>query len=175
MEVVKNDNELPKEESLFDQIKTDAMMGVVESIMPKLKPMIDPTMKKLEEYFGDNTKIFMIRRSLGQTPKVIVLSNLKGHYFISNEVFKPYNAILIDAENNRYNNPETEEQETSRLIAEAEEKSRLELAIRIQKIQNRNTGLEKIAKFSASSDAVMNVHDSGEWVEKLISGEFTKL
>lgn len=119
-----------KPEDFIDEMKGDAMMGVIEGILPKLTPMIEKASTKLEDYFGDNTKIFMISRHEGQKPKVIVLSNLKGSYTISNKA-----------------------------IIEGEDED--------EEISIENT-------FTASKSAVVDIHDTGEFVTKLLNGEFTK-
>lgn len=104
---------------IIERIENDAMMSFIEGLLPQIKPFIDPAMTKLEEYFGDDEKIFLIRRKAGKTPLVIELSNKVGNYNIS-----------YDSE----------------------------------------TG-EKI--FKASEDSVLNIHNSGEFVEKLLKGEFS--
>ena len=73
--------------TVFDQMKEDALIGLVEGLLPKLKPFIEPAMAKLEDYFGDDEKIFIIRRSKNSRAKVIVLDNTKGEgYNIANEI-----------------------------------------------------------------------------------------
>lgn len=89
---------IPKEEkpqTFMDEMKEDAIMGVVEGLIPKLGPMIDKTTVKLEEYFGDDEKIFLIRRSGGQPAKVIVLSNVVGSYTITNKAELDGDEIVI--------------------------------------------------------------------------------
>ncbi len=107
---------------MFDEIKEQALMGLVEGILPKLQPFIEPAMQKLEEYFGDDDKIFLIKRNKGQAAKVIVLDNTKGHYTISNST---------------------------------------------------NEDGTKQKQFLVAKDAIINVYDTGEFVQKLLSGQFT--
>lgn len=79
---------LPKpepEQTFAQEIQEDAVMGLIEGFLPKIKPMIEKAITKLDEYFGDDSKIFLIRRQAGQAAKVIVLSNVKGYYEISNK------------------------------------------------------------------------------------------
>lgn len=109
-----------KENAIVSEVKDVAAMAFIEGLLPQLKPFIEPAMEKLESYFGDNEKVFMIRRSPGRKPIVIILDNTKGEYLISNNV-------------------ETGER-----------------------------------KFKASEDAVINSFDTGEFIAKLLSGEFSK-
>lgn len=111
-----------EETSIVDTMKEQVMMEVIDSILPKLQPFIAPAMEKLNEYFGDDEKIFIIRRSKGQAAKVIVLDNTKGEYSISNEV-----------------------DVTGKLVK----------------------------SFTADKEAIINVFDTGQFVQKLLSGEFT--
>lgn len=92
---------LPKEEkpqTFMDEMKEDAIMGVVEGLIPKLGPMIDKATVKLEEYFGDDEKIFLIRRQGNQPAKVIVLSNVVGSYTIINKAEVDGEDIVITKE-----------------------------------------------------------------------------
>lgn len=118
-----------KPDDMMDEMKADAAMGLVENILPALKPMIAKASDKLEEYFGDNEKIFMVRRIGGKKPQVVVLSNLKGSYNISNKV-------TVDGEG-----------------------------------ENEELSIEEV--FSATKSAVIDVYDTGVFVEKLLNGEFT--
>lgn len=119
-----------KPDDIIDEMKADAAMGLVSNILPALTPMIAKASDKLEEYFGDNTKIFMMRRIKGLKPQVIVLNNLKGSYTISNKV-------------------------TS--VGEGE---------------NEELDIEEV--FSASKSAVIDVYDTGVFIERLLSGELMK-
>lgn len=115
-----------EKKTFVDEMKEDAMMGFIEGLIPQLEPMIKKASEKLEEYFGDNEKIFMIKRTAGSSPKVIVLTNLKGKYVISNETKIEGDEIVIENE------------------------------------------------FKATNSAVIDTYDTGEFVTKLLSGEFTK-
>lgn len=117
----------PEDKQTFiDEMKEDAMMGFIEGLIPKLEPMIQKASEKLKEYFGDDEKIFMIKRKAGSSPQVIVLSNLKGKYLISNETRIEGDEIISENE------------------------------------------------FRATNSSVIDVYDTGEFVTKLLSGEFTK-
>jgi len=123
----------PKEkeaETMIDEMKQDAVMGLIEGFIPKIAPMIEKASSKLEEYFGDDEKVFLIRRSAGQKPQVIVLSNLKGYYEISN---------------------------TTKVEGTGE---------------NAELVVEKT--FRAHKNAIIDVHDTGAFVTKLLNGEFAK-
>ena len=122
LEIVKTE----EKKTFVDEMKEDAMMGFIEGLIPQLEPMILKASEKLEEYFGDNEKIFMIQRLAGQKPKVIVLSNIKGKYLISNETRIEGDEIVSENE------------------------------------------------FKANNSSVIDVYDTGEFVTKLLSGEFTK-
>lgn len=178
MEVVKNDDLMPalnqeqgleveKEMSFMDTAKEAALMSLVEGILPKIKPFIDPAVKKLEEYFGDDEKIFLIRRTKGKAAQVIVLDNTKGSYLISNEIFDPsLNPVYLPKEG------ETDEAQTQRLVNEAIQKAKDDLNDKIMKIKNRkNEGRNKA--FEAEEVAVINVHATDVFIQKLLSGEFT--
>lgn len=117
-----------KEETMIDDMKNDAIMAFVESLLPKLTPMIEKASVKLKEYFGDNEKIFLIRRLAGEEPKVIVLNNTKGRYTISNE---------------------------AKLLGDGEDAE-----IEIKEV------------FKALTESVIATYDTGEFVAKLLSGEF---
>lgn len=119
-----------EKEDFIDEMKQDAFLGVIEGVLPKLTPMIEKASVKLEEYFGDNEKIFLIRRINGKKPQVMVLSNLKGSYTISNKAI-----ITGEGEN--------------------------------AEIEIENT-------FNGTQSAVIDIHDTGEFVTKLLNGEFTK-
>lgn len=115
-------NEEPKS-TVFDQMKEDALLGLVEGLLPKLKPFIEPAMMKLEDYFGDDEKIFIIRRSKNSRAKVIVLDNTKGEgYNIANEISE--DGVVTK-------------------------------------------------KFECDPTSVIQVYDTGIFVQKLLSGEFT--
>lgn len=187
MEVAKNDsvegsNNLPavqnstelviveqevKEMSFMDSAREAALMSLVEGILPKIKPFIDPAVKKLEEYFGDDSKMFLIRRTKGKAAQVIVLDNTKGSYLISNEIFdSSLNPAYLPKEG------ETDEAQTQRLINEAAFKAQEDLKARIAQIKNRkNEGRKKA--FEAEEVAVINVHATDIFIQKLLSGEFT--
>lgn len=76
------------ETSMFDSIKDQAFMGFIEGLIPKLQPFIEPMEGKLAEYFGDDNKIFVMRKSAGKPIQVVVFDNTKGNYTISNEMVK---------------------------------------------------------------------------------------
>ncbi len=124
---------LPKpepEQTFAQELQEDAIMGLVEGFLPKIKPMIEKATVKLEEYFGDDEKIFLMRRVSGQAAKVIVLSNVKGYYQISNKT-------SIEGEG-----------EDAEVVMDKE--------------------------FIVSKDAVIDVYDSADFINKLLAGDFTK-
>lgn len=69
-------------ESLFDKVKEDAFMSMVEGALPKIQPFIEPAMAKFSEWFGDDNKLVLIKKNVGQSPKVIILDNKNGEYEI---------------------------------------------------------------------------------------------
>lgn len=58
------------------------IMGVVQGLLPQIMPYIGDAMKKLDEYFGDDNKIFVMKK-IGGEVKVLVIDNTKGEYEIS--------------------------------------------------------------------------------------------
>lgn len=82
---------IEKEEGLFDKIQSDAMMSFVENLIPKVQPFIDPAVEKLMEYFGDDEKIFILRK-LGNKIKVFILDNKKGEYSLASGAGKHFKA-----------------------------------------------------------------------------------
>lgn len=81
---VKKENNTP----LLNGMEDEIMASLIESVMPKLKPMIGPALEKLKEYLGDNER-FIIMRQLKKTNDivVVVMKNIKeeGNYNISNK------------------------------------------------------------------------------------------
>lgn len=177
MQIVHIDpNAEPKEQSLIGQIQNDALMGIVESILPKLKPMIEPTMEKLEGYFGDDTKMFMIRRAPESKPKVIVLNNLQGNYTIDNFVLELYQPKIFvkyegSDEIHEIDNPKSEEQYYADLKNDTLAKAKKSLEAKLALIDQRSQ--QRYFVFRSTKPALLDIHDSGDWVEKLLTGEFT--
>lgn len=158
--------EVVEEVSFMDTAKQAALMSFVEGILPKIKPFINPAVKKLEEYFGDDEKVFLITRKKDRAARVIVLDNTKGSYIISNEVFDHTNPQYVPLDG------ETNEAQTKRLIDEAIAKAKDDLTKKIENIKNRkNIGVQKT--FEADEIAVINVHATDIFIEKLLSGEYT--
>jgi hypothetical protein len=79
-----------KEAGLFDKIKDDMLMEVIEGAIPKIKPFLEPAMVKMNEWFGEDEKLIVIRKNKGQSAKVIIFDNKKGEYEIrsgENKIF----------------------------------------------------------------------------------------
>lgn len=83
-----------KTPGIFDKVKEDMLMEVVESALPKIKPFLAPAMEKMNEWFGEDEKLVVIRKSKGQTAKVIIFDNTKGDY----EINKGKNIFTADKE-----------------------------------------------------------------------------
>lgn len=86
MDLVKTTGEEPKGGSMFDSLKEQAFMNVIDTILPKLQPFIEPAEKKLEDYFGQDSKIFVMRKAPNNQIQVIVFDNTKSNYRICNEM-----------------------------------------------------------------------------------------
>jgi len=71
-----------KKSSLFDKVKEDMLMDVVEQALPKIQPFLVPAMEKMNEWFGEDEKLIVIRKSKGQSTKVIIFDNKNGNYKI---------------------------------------------------------------------------------------------
>jgi len=85
-------NLVKKEGGLFDKIKDDVLMEVVESAIPKIKPFLEPAMAKMNEWLGDDEKLVVIRKNKGQSAKVIIFDNKKGEYEIKSGENKSFTA-----------------------------------------------------------------------------------
>jgi hypothetical protein len=85
MEIVKSDNkEVVKSDGIFDKIKEDMLMEVIEGALPKIKPFLAPALEKFNEWFGEDDKLIIIKKNKGASIKVIILDNNKGEYEIKN-------------------------------------------------------------------------------------------
>ena len=63
---------------IVDMFQSDMMATIVEGLLPKIQPMIEPMKNKLAEYLGNNEKIIIVRRSNDKTePSVMVLDTSK--------------------------------------------------------------------------------------------------
>ena len=105
--------------NLFDKFKEDMLMEVVEGVLPKIKPFLKPAVEKMNEWFGEDDKIIIIKKNKNQGTKVIILDNKKGEYEIVNSI--------------------------------------------------------NSKKFSVDRDSIIGVHDIENFIEKVISGDITKL
>lgn len=76
--------------SLFNKIKEDMVLNVVEEFLPKIEPFIEPALAKIEEYFGDDEKIFVMKKTKAGV-KVIILDNTVGEYTIKSGNNKEFN------------------------------------------------------------------------------------
>lgn len=72
-----------KQSSILDSFKEDAMNVLVESILPKVAPMIAPAQAKLKEYLGEDKFIHV--RMLNDSLTVFIVDKSKGKYNISND------------------------------------------------------------------------------------------
>ena len=81
-----------KEGGLFDKIKDDMLMEVIEGALPKIKPFLEPAMVKMNEWFGEDDKLIVIRKNKGQSAKVIIFDNKKGEYEIRSGENKTFTA-----------------------------------------------------------------------------------
>jgi len=70
-------------ENLFDKVKEDALMSLVETALPKIQPFLKPAVEKMNEWFGQDDKLIIIKKNKGQSVKVIIFDNKKGDYEIS--------------------------------------------------------------------------------------------
>ena len=94
-EIVKVDAKLIKEEKkpgLFDKIKEDMGMEVLESLIPKIKPFLAPGIEKMNEWFGEDEKIIIIKKNKGAKAKVLIFDNNKGEYEIKSGEGKKFTA-----------------------------------------------------------------------------------
>lgn len=89
MDVLNKSNLPEKKQSnpLIDSLKSEMMMGLVEGLLPQIQPFITPALEKLNEYFGDDEKIFVMKRIRGEV-KVIVINNVAGEYEIGRKIVK---------------------------------------------------------------------------------------
>lgn len=85
-------NLVKKEGGLFDKIKDDVLMEVIEGAIPKIKPFLEPAMAKMNEWLGDDDKLVVIRKNKGQSAKVIIFDNKKGEYEIKSGENKSFTA-----------------------------------------------------------------------------------
>jgi hypothetical protein len=70
-------------ENLFDKVKEDALMSMVETALPKIQPFLKPAAEKMNEWFGDDDKLIVIKKNKGQPVRVIIFDNKKGDFEIS--------------------------------------------------------------------------------------------
>lgn len=119
-------NETQSGSSLFQNFQDQAFMSFIEGLIPKLQPFIEPMEGKLADYFGDDEKIFVMRKSAGKPIQVIVFDNTKASYEISNE---------------------------------------------IQNIEGSEE-TKRVKKFVADPESIIAVINVGEFVQKLLSGQF---
>lgn len=75
------DNKTP---GIFDKIKEDVFMEVIESAIPKIKPFLVPALEKLNEWFGNDEKIIVIKKFGDKKLKVVIFDNNVGEYEIKN-------------------------------------------------------------------------------------------
>lgn len=66
---------MKENESIMDKLKGDMMIGMIEEALPKITPFLAPAIEKMNEWFGDDEKVVVIRKIKGQPAKVIVLKN----------------------------------------------------------------------------------------------------
>lgn len=92
MEIVK------KESTIFDQAKEALLMEVVEQAIPKLKPFLVPAMAKMNEWFGDDEKLILIRKTKGQKAQVLIFDNTVGDYEIKKDTINNINIFTADKE-----------------------------------------------------------------------------
>lgn len=91
------ENKENKENSIIDNLKGDMVMNLIGDFLPKIEPFIKPAITSLEEYFGDDEKLVVIKKSVSGI-KVIILNNKVGNYNISsgeNHEFKVEKESLI--------------------------------------------------------------------------------
>lgn len=87
-----NEPNSSKAPMLFDKIKEDMLMEVVESALPKIKPFLEPAMQKLNEWLGDDSKLIVIKRNKNASTKVIIFDNTKGEFEIKSGKEKVFTA-----------------------------------------------------------------------------------
>ncbi len=90
MEIVK------KESSIFDQAKESLLMEVVEQAIPKLKPFLVPAMAKMNEWFGEDEKLILIRKNKGGKAQVVIFDNSVGDYEIKKDAVNNINIFTAD-------------------------------------------------------------------------------
>jgi len=87
-----------KKPSLFSKIEEDMIAATLEGIMPKIAPLIEPAVKKISEFLGENEKFIILRKMPGKSPTVIVLDNTAGNYEISklddSQIFSADNSAI---------------------------------------------------------------------------------
>ncbi len=84
--------------NVFDKIKEDVLMDLVEGAIPKIKPFLVPALEKMNEWFGDDTKTIIIKKNKGQKAKVVIFDNTKGEYKIEKSESKEINIFTADQE-----------------------------------------------------------------------------
>jgi len=65
-------------------MQAEMMMTVVDSVLPSLKPFIEPGINKLNEFLGDDEKLLVVRR-LNGVSILFVIDKSKGAFEITNE------------------------------------------------------------------------------------------
>lgn len=61
---------------IVDMMQEQTFAALIETLLPKVTPMIGPMKDKLASYLGDNEKVIIVRRSNNKSdPSVMVLDN----------------------------------------------------------------------------------------------------
>lgn len=82
------ENNLPEKKKFnpIEDMKETLFMGVIESVLPKIKPFLNPAIEKLNEYFGNDEKFFIMKK-FGNSIRVVIVDDTinekKGVYDIS--------------------------------------------------------------------------------------------
>lgn len=160
MEENNNMQIIKSEPTFIDDMKDMMNESFVDGILPKLKPMIGPAVIKLEEYFGDDSKVFFIRRLKNSQAEVFVFDNTKGDYIISNKVYPE----TLEGK--------TFEETTAKLLKETEEFFEKEFEKTVQQIKNRKE-TPRASVLDLAEETLIKYINVNEFVEKMITGEFT--
>lgn len=70
-------------ENIFDKVKEDAFMSLIEGALPKIQPFLKPAVEKMNEWFADDSKLIVIKKNIGQPVRVIIFDTKKGDFEIS--------------------------------------------------------------------------------------------
>lgn len=80
------------------QEKMESQFGIMamESIIPIIKPHIEPTIQKIENYLGNNENIIVMWRTSDKKSAMVMSIRATGEFEISNDGTKAKMTFLVD-------------------------------------------------------------------------------